>query len=71
MAPTRTKKRTSNASPATESPLAKPAAQLVPTKSSATPTRSPIKKRRGITIEQKKAIIENLQLEGMSTTLVG
>ncbi|KAH7369082.1 Borealin N terminal-domain-containing protein [Plectosphaerella cucumerina] len=63
MAPTRTKKRTSNASPAPESPLAKPAAQLVPTKSSATPTRSPIKKRRGITIEQKKAIIENLQLE--------
>ncbi|KAH6685239.1 Borealin N terminal-domain-containing protein [Plectosphaerella plurivora] len=56
MAPTRTKKRASASSPAAES-------QMVPTKMSTTPTRSPIKKRRGITVEQKKAITENLQLE--------
>lgn len=57
MAPVRMKKRASGASP-------EPTHQLVPTKmSTPTTTRSPIKKRKGITLEQKQAIIENLQLE--------
>ncbi|PNH58645.1 hypothetical protein VD0002_g8878 [Verticillium dahliae] len=37
---------------------------MIPTKTAATPIRkSPIKKRKGITLEQKQALIENLQLE--------
>ncbi|KAM0322840.1 hypothetical protein ACHAQA_009181 [Verticillium albo-atrum] len=63
MAPTRTKERASADSPAQYA--ASPNRQTIPTKAAtATPTRrSPIKKRKGITIEQKQALIDNLQLE--------
>ncbi|ROT36998.1 hypothetical protein SODALDRAFT_212583 [Sodiomyces alkalinus F11] len=62
MAPVRTKKRVSRASPAPRSPAAAEN-HFIPTKTG-TPTRkSPLKQRRGITLEQKQAIIENLQLE--------
>ncbi|KAM0285024.1 hypothetical protein ACHAQH_001713 [Verticillium albo-atrum] len=69
MAPCRTKKRASGDSQAKYS--ASPDRQTIPTKTvAATPTRrSPIKKRKGITVEQKQALIDNLQLENRARRL--
>ncbi|KAF3355555.1 hypothetical protein VdG1_06967 [Verticillium dahliae VDG1] len=62
MAPVRANKRVSGDSPAQHA--TSPDRHMIPTKTAATPIRkSPIKKRKGITLEQKQALIENLQLE--------
>ena len=56
MAPTKSKKRASDATEGTK----------VPVKSPSTPQHNPIKKRKmGISTHQKQALIDNLQLEGM------
>ncbi|KAG7128580.1 hypothetical protein HYQ44_014862 [Verticillium longisporum] len=62
MAPVRANRRVSGDSPAQHA--TSPDRHMIPTKTAATPIRkSPIKKRKGITLEQKQALIENLQLE--------
>ncbi|KAM0517941.1 hypothetical protein D7B24_006327 [Verticillium nonalfalfae] len=62
MAPVRANRRVSGDSPAQHA--TSPDRHMIPTKTAATPIRkSPIKKRKGITLEQKQALVENLQLE--------
>ncbi|KAL2756168.1 hypothetical protein ACRALDRAFT_2042359 [Sodiomyces alcalophilus JCM 7366] len=62
MASLRTKTRVSRASPAPRSPTAAEH-HLLPTKTGTPTRRSPLKQRRGLTLERKQVIIDNLQLE--------
>src|SRR5450432_483645 len=75
MAPTRSKKRKSIESATSVDVQTFPAPpQVVPTKTRSptkTPNRSPIKKvRMGITVGQKQALIDNLQLESIYTSFL-
>ena len=68
MAPVRQKKRGSDQSMASASRHGATANSKVPLKSSPSTPRhmSPIKKQRmGVTVQQKQALIDNLQLEGL------
>lgn len=68
MAPTRSQKRKSTESTTSADIPDFPAApKMVPIKSSPSDNRSSIRKRRmGITLAQKQALVDNLQLEGMA-----
>lgn len=71
MAATTTARRTSNQSAKGSTKSKNTMANqrvVVRSESPATPQRSPIRKRKGVTLQQKQALIDNLQLESRASS---